>query len=234
MKSRLLLLGAIAFAASVPSIAQIAVGPKAGINFNSFRGNDQYDVIPGFNVGGFAKYPIFDFLSARAELLYTVQGANLYDYRIITPDLQRNNAKVKFHNLQIPVMAEFGLPALSEDDVKPKLWLGGFYTTNIYARETYTNVARVTGYNPIEYSGHSNVKHLFKKSQYGLMAGIGGDIKVYSYPVSLEFRYQYHLNRINKPGTQSAFNLSNTHEEWGDRLYLATLSINVAVTLFYF
>lgn len=216
------------------ALAQVAVGPKAGYNFNSLRGNDKYDVIPGFNVGGFAKYSLFDFMALRAELLYMQQGANLNDYQINVPDIQRNDAKVKFHTLQVPILVEFQLPALSEDDVKPKLWLGGFYSTLFYARENYTNVVKVSGYNPINYSGHTDVTYLFNRHQYGIVAGIGGDVKVFSYPVSLEFRYQYNLSRANKAGTQGAFNLINTADEWGDKFYLSTLSFNVAVTMFYF
>lgn len=216
------------------TLAQIAVGPKAGYNFNSLRGNHKYDVVPGLNAGGFAKYPLFEFMLVRAELLYVQQGANLNDYQINVPDLQRNDAKVKFHNLQIPVLAEFQLPALSEEDVKPKLWVGGFYSYTLYARETYTNIAKVASYSPIVYNGHTEVTDLFNKNQYGIIAGIGGDVKIFSFPVSLEFRYQYNLSRANKPGSQEAFNLKNTAEEWGDRLYISTLSFNVAVTMFYF
>ncbi len=233
MKSRELIF-IILFALSVQqAVAQIAVGPKAGYNFNSLRGNNKYDVVPGFNMGGFAKYPFFDFMSLRAELLYLQQGANLNDYEINVPDIKRNDAKVKFHTLQVPVLAEFQLPALSEDDVKPKLWLGGFYSTLLYARENYTNVAKVAGYNTAVYNGHTDVTDLFNRHQYGIVAGIGGDIKVFSYPVSLEFRYQYNLSRANKAGTQDAFNLVNTADEWGDKLYLSTLSFNVAVTMFH-
>lgn len=235
MRIRLVAVSAIALCFSLSTAySQIAVGPKAGINFNSFRGNDRYDVIPGFNVGGFAKYPFFDFLSLRAELLYMQQGANTYDYEVINPDLVRRNTKVRFHNLQIPVMAELQLPGLSEEAVKPKLWVGAFYSTTLYARESYDNIARVKGYDPIDYSGRTNVTSLFNRSQYGIIGGIGGEVKIFSYPVSLEFRYNYNLSRANRAGTQGSFNLANTATEWGDKLYLATLSFNVAVTMFYF
>lgn len=235
MKSResLFIVFFIAFSLQ-QALAQIAVGPKAGYNFNSLRGNHKYDVVPGFNVGGFAKYQMFDFMLLRAELLYMQQGANLNDYEISVPNLQRNDAKIKFHGIQLPVMAEFQLPSLSEDDVKPKLWVGGFYSRTLYVRETYTNIAKVPSYDPVTYSGHSNVTDLFNASQYGIIAGIGGDVKVFSYPVSLEFRYQYNLSRANKAGSQGAYNLINTVDEWGDKLYISTLSFNVAVTMFYF
>src|SRR5687767_11044019 len=96
---------AIALTFSVASHAQIAVGAKAGVNFNSFRNSKEYrnhfDVIPGFNVGAFAKYPVLDFLTARAEVLYFQQGANIYDYSVIS-DLRRKSAVVRFHNVSVP------------------------------------------------------------------------------------------------------------------------------------
>jgi hypothetical protein len=216
----------------VSTIAQITGGAKAGINFNSFRGNNRYDVVPGLNVGGFAKMPVTDYLKLRGELLYFQQGANLMDYPVLQPDLYHSDATVRFHQVQIPVLAELGIPALSEESIQPKLLVGGFYSYTVSARERYTNVAKVGGYKPVEYLGYSTLDSYFDRSQFGITAGIAGEVKVFSYPVSLEFRYQYNFNRINKPDIQSAYRLSNTFKEWGSNLYLATLSFNVSVTLF--
>ena len=216
---------------------QIAVGPKAGINFNSFRNSKEYrnyfDVIPGFNVGGFAKYPVLPFLTARVEALYMQQGANLYDYYVIN-DLYRKNSKIRFHNFEVPVLAEFGLPSLAEESLQPKLLLGGFYSYTIYSRESYQNIARISGRPAIEYDGFSDTRDQFTRSQYGIIGALAAEMKVFNYPISLEFRYQYNINRANKPGTQNSYNLAATADKWGDKLYLHTLSINVAVTLFYF
>lgn len=215
--------------------AQIVIGPKIGVNFNSFRNSqafdNYYDVISGVNGGVFAKYRVFDFLNARAELLYNQQGANLYDYRVMS-DLYRRNAKVRFHNVAVPVLAEFGLPSLAEDILQPKLLLGGFFSYTLSARESYDNVARISGRPAVEYEGFSNVDSQFIPVQYGLMAGIGAEVKMFSHPVSLEFRYQYNISRVNKAGTQTAYNLQATHETWGSELFLHTLSINVGISLF--
>lgn len=217
--------------------AQIAVGPKAGVNFNSFRQSDTFrnyfDPIGGFNVGGFAKYPVTDFLKARAELLYFQQGGNIYDYRVIS-ELYRSDAKVKFHNLEIPVLAEFGIPSLNEDPLQPKILIGGFYSTTLYARESFTNIVKISGREKIEYDGFLNAQDQYTRSQYGFIAALAAELKILNQPVALEFRYQYNLNRANKPGTQNSYNLQNTTDKWGNELKLHTLSINVGVTLFYF
>lgn len=238
MKRHLLPL-CLAFLAIVvlPASAQIAVGPKAGVNFNSFRKSDSFrnyfDPIGGFNFGGFAKYPITNFLKARAEILYFQQGGNIYDYRVIS-ELYRSDAKVKFHNIEIPILAEIGIPSLNEDPLQPKLLVGGFYSTTLYARESFTNIVKISGRDKIEYDGFLNAQGQYTKSQYGLIAALAAEMKVFNQPVSLEFRYQYNLNRANKPGTQNSYNLQNTTDKWGNELKLHTLSINVGVTLFYF
>jgi hypothetical protein len=215
--------------------AQIAVGPKAGINWNSFRGNKAFDVVPGFNVGAFGKYTVLSFLTARAELLYNQQGANLIDYIVLPGDLSHHSAKVTFHQLQIPVLAEFGLPSLADEPLQPKLSVGAFYAWNFYSRERWVNVAKLPGYKPVEYSGHENVTSQWKRSQYGLVGAIGADLKVKGFPVYLEFRYTHNLPAITKSGMTRRYNLKETFEEWdADNLRLGTVSFNVAVTLQYF
>lgn len=228
---------AIALTCGISSFAQIAIGPKAGINFNSFRNSKEYrnhfDVIPGFNVGAFAKYPVLDFLTARAEVLYFQQGANIYDYSVMS-DLRRKSSVVRFHNIAIPVLAEFGIPSLKDDPIKPTLLLGGFYSYTIASQETYVNVAKVSGRPSVEYDGRTNTIDQFNRGQYGIIGGISAEVQMFNKPVSLEFRYQYNLPRANKAGTQDDLNLQATTAKWGDKLYVHTLSINVAVTLSYF
>jgi hypothetical protein len=217
--------------------AQIAVGPKAGVNFNSFRKSKSFqnffDPTAAFNVGGFAKYPVLDFLNARVELLYFQQGGNIYDYRVIN-ELYRSDAKVKFHNFEIPVLAELGLPSLKEDPLQPKILVGACYSYTVYARETFTNVVKVSGHDQIRYDGFLNTQDQYNRGQIALIGGLAAEMKMFNVPVSLEFRYQYNLNRANKPGTQNSYNLQNTTDQWGNELKLHTLSINVAATLFNF
>jgi len=219
---------------SINSFAQFSVGAKAGINFNSFVGDRVYDAIPGFNVGAFVKRPFFSFLTARTELLYFQQGGNLYDYTVLPPELQHNNAKLIFHNIQVPLLAEFGLPALNDEPLQPKLLLGAFYSYSVAIRDRYTNYVKVGGYDPVEYKGNSDVSSDFYRNQFGLIGGIAAEMKIYSYPVALEFRYHYNLKPVNRPDSSGKYYLKNTTEMWGDNLKVATLSINASVTLKYF
>jgi hypothetical protein len=214
--------------------AQIPIGAKAGINWNSFRGNKNFDVIPGMSVGAFAKYPVLPFLTAKAELMYFQQGANLVDYVMLPGDLEHSNAQVVFNSFQLPIIAEFGLPGLSEEPLQPKLSIGAFYSYNFYSRERYTNVAKVPGYERVRYDGHTNVTSQFQRWQYGIIGAIGADLKILNMPVYLEFRYTHNIPPITKPNTTTRYNLKPTFDEWGaDKLKLGTVSFNVAVTLHY-
>lgn len=222
---------------SFTSFAQLFVGPKGGVNFNSFRQSKYYknhfDVLPGFNAGVFARYPVLPFLSARVEALYMQQGARMYEYDLLS-DLRRTNVQLRFHDVAIPVLAEFGLPSLSEDILQPKLLLGGFYSYTIYARESYTNIVKLEGRPAVSWEGHTNVQSQYDASQYGIIGALAAELKLFSRPVSIEFRYQYNLNRANKPGTQNDYNLKATAKKWGDELLLHTLSINIGATLYNF
>jgi hypothetical protein len=93
---------------------------------------------------------------------------------------------------------------------------------------------QVGGYDPVEYKGTSDVSGDFYRNQFGLVAGIAAEMNIKTYPVSIEFRYHYNLNPVNRPDTSTKYYLKNTTEVWGDNLKIATLSLSVAVTLTYF
>lgn len=228
-----LLLTSVLFIFCLESHSQFAVGPKIGVNFNSFRGNKAFDVVPGFSVGGFIKYKALDFLSGRAEILYFQQGANIIDYRLMS-DLRRNHAYLHFHTIQVPLMVELGLPSLADEPLQPKILLGAFYSYVLSAQEPHENEAMVGGYPSIRYKGYSTVTDQFNRKQYGFVLGAAADIVIMSLPVSLEFRYNQNVNPISKGSTRTAPNLTKTFDEWGNTLYLGTVSFNIAVTLQYF
>lgn len=232
MKPKTLSLSIIIFLTTHITVwSQIQVGAKVGYNFSSIRGVKEYDVVPSYNVGGFAKYMVTDFLHARAELLYFQQAINLEDYAVLPGELFRSKARVTFHNIQVPILAELGLPSLAEEPLQPKFLIGGFFSYTLYAREHFNNNVTVTGYDKIKYEGNSNVTSIFKRAQYGLQAAIVAELEAFGFPVSMEFRYQYNLNPFSEGDNANRYNLSATHERWGDKMYMSTLSFNIGVKL---
>jgi hypothetical protein len=232
MKSKYhLLIIVLVLTTYIPVWSQIQAGAKLGYNFNSIRGVKEYDVVPSFNVGGFAKYNVTDFLHARAELLYFQQAANLEDYYVLPGELFRSKARVTFHNIQVPILAELGLPSLAEEPLQPKLLIGGFFSYTLYAREHFNNNVTVTGYDRMNYQGNSNLTSIFNRAQYGLQAAVVAELQAFGFPVTMEFRYQYNLNPFSEGDNANRYNLSATHERWGDKMYLSTLSFNIGVKL---
>jgi hypothetical protein len=215
--------------------AQINIGPKAGFNYNSFHKNlgvkNFQDAIPGFHAGVFGKYSVLEFLSVRAELIYNLQGSGVEDYRALS-DLYRKDVKLAFHNAALPIIVELGLPGMAEAKVQPKLLLGGYYSYLFYARESYSNVAQLSGSPSVVFEGFTNVTDQFNQHQFGAIAGIGADVLIFSRPVSLDLRYQYNVNPVNKNGTEFSYNLSGVHAEWGNDLFVHTLSFSAGVSLF--
>lgn len=214
------------------SQAQLLVGVRGGHNINSFRGDDAFDAVPGFNAGGVFRYQPLSFLTARLELLYVQQGANIIDYTAIYPYLDRSRVRVAFHNAAVPVLVELGLPSLLERGFQPKLIVGGFYSYTVYARETYNNVIHVNGYEPMAYEGATDFTPFINRHQYGFIGAVAADVRFGETPVSIEVRYQYNYNQVNKAQTSLLPSMHRTHNQWGDKLYLATLSISLTATLF--
>jgi hypothetical protein len=227
-----LLIIAAALSATVCShvVAQFSAGPTASYNFNSFRGNKAFDVIPGYSVGGFVSYRLTDYASPKAELLYARQGGNLIDYPVLGSELYRKKSTVSFHSLQVPLMVDLGLPSLVDAPLKPRLSLGAAYSFVISARERYYNVINFGG-RSLQERGYTTVTDQFSRSQFSLVGAIGGEFTMFSMPVSLEFRYLYGLTDISQPGTRNDANLVRTFQEWGNDLRLGTLSFTVQVLL---
>jgi hypothetical protein len=211
--------------------AQAGYGVTASYNFNSFRGNSSFNVTPGLGVGGFFKYQISGVLTPKIELTYFQQGALLEDYIVSAPELSRNRSRVTFHSVHVPLLMELSLPSLRDEPIRPKLSVGGFYNFIFYSEERFYNTIRVPGYPRVDRLGRSDVTGLFEQMQYGLIGALGGEIQLFSLPVALEFRYLYNINPISKDGTRNNFNLRNSFDEWGNRLYLGTVSFNIQVTL---
>lgn len=225
----LLLSAGVLLSVANASHAQTSISLRAGYNLNTFRGSENPDFVSGYHAGVVLRYPALSFLTARVEALYMQQGARLVDYSVVS-FLDHRDARVEFHNVQVPVLAELGIPALNESRIQPRLIVGAFYSYTISAREVYNSHLRAGGPSVV-YKSSSDFAPYINRHQYGFIGAMAADIKVAATPVSIEFRYQYNYNEVNQSGTPSLSNLRPTHEEWGNTLYLGTLSLSLTATL---
>lgn len=77
-------------------------GIKGGINFADLhtKSNDKSKVLVGFNIGGFAKLPIYKMVAIQPEIYYTTKGADVtYDNLIA-----QGTARFTLNYVEIPLL----------------------------------------------------------------------------------------------------------------------------------
>ncbi len=209
---------------------------KTATNVNKSNIDQRYyrsDIsVLGFNAGGYAKYQVLSFLNARAELLYFQQGGTVENYYSLYPSVQHKNVKLTQHTLQIPLVAELGIPGMEESPIQPKLMLGGYYGFTMSSMESYDKV-QSSQYEKVSDKSTSNVSSSFVYNQAGFLVGIGTDIKMGDNDLSIEFRYNQNLTIINESGA-GLTHLQSTLNNYGGNLRTSTFSFNVGMTLFNF
>jgi len=219
--------------------AQIDIGAKLGVNINQFN---QPGTVFGFNGGAFARYPVLDFLSVRAEVLYMQQGGARTPYTRsfssgssgtdgTVSSIDYSNRYVNLNNLEIPVLIEITHPDFADEAIKPKLILGVAYGFLLSAKESaerkYTFTSGPT--TSLTFSdGRDDVRSNYAHNQIGLIAGVAIDYKIGDRTFTTEVRYRRSLTQLNLLNT-----IDQVPGQVGN-LYSTTLSINFAMTLFNF
>jgi hypothetical protein len=235
---KLCLIAGTVMLVSSTAYAQIEVGAKLGVNINQFN---QPGTIFGFNGGAFARYPVLDFVSVRAELLYMQQGGERSPYtRNMTgsgadgniTSISYSNRYVNLNNLEVPILAEITHPDFIAESIKPKLLLGVAYGFLLSATESSERTYfMATGATPqITFSdNHDNVRSNYEHNNVGLIAGVAIDYKIGERTFTTEVRYRRSLTQLNLINS-----LSNQVPGQFGNLYSSTLSINFGMTLFNF
>jgi hypothetical protein len=186
----------------------------------------------GFNAGGYAKYQVLSFLIARAELLYFQQGGTVENYYALYPTVQHKNVKLTQHTLQIPIMAEIGIPGWEENAIQPKLHLGGYYGLTMASRESFDKESK-SKYEKVMVHSSTDVSGSYVYNQAGFLVGVGADFKMADKDLSFEFRYNQNLTIINESGA-ALTHLNSTLSNYQGNLRTSTFSFNVGMTIFDF
>lgn len=186
----------------------------------------------GFSAGGYAKYQVLSFLTARADLLYFQQGGTVENYYSLYPSVQHKNVKLTQHTFQIPIMAELGVPGMEESNIQPKLLVGGYWGFTMNSRETYDKVSK-SKYEETAVKASSDVSGSYVYNQAGFLLGVGADFKAGDKDFSVEFRYNQNLTIINESGA-ALTHLASTLKNYQGNLRTSTFSLNVGMTLFNF
>lgn len=77
-------------------------GIKGGINFADLHtnSNDKSKVLVGFNIGGFAKLPIYKMVAIQPEIYYTTKGADVTYNNLIA----QGTARFTLNYIEIPIL----------------------------------------------------------------------------------------------------------------------------------
>jgi hypothetical protein len=211
----------------------ISIGAKVGASFNQFT---QPGTMIGFNGGAFAKYTVTNFLNARIEVLYSQQGGgrqNYFDQLIPLLDpanvssVTYVNPFVVFNNVEVPLIAEFGLPELSGGTIVPKFLVGGSYAFAVSAFEHHTKHYEFNDGSSVDFGyKKENVGSTYKQNQWSMMFGIGIDYNLGKRVFSTDIRYRQGLTQLN--------DFKFTGPQAGGKLYSSSLTFNFGMTIFNF
>ena len=107
-----------------------SAGAKVLGNVNKFAATE---VAFGYGAGGFATMPIVGPLSVRGELLYVSYAGGMQDTtrELNVGNIQtvaQTNRNLRFHSLEVPVMAVVNLPFL--ESLNPKISVGYAFSYN--------------------------------------------------------------------------------------------------------
>jgi hypothetical protein len=80
----------------------VRYGVKAGINFADLhtKNSDKSKMLVGFNIGGFAKLPIFRFIAIQPEIYYTTKGSEVTYNNLVA----QGTAKFTLNYIEIPLL----------------------------------------------------------------------------------------------------------------------------------
>ena len=179
-----LLLTAVIAVISIVSINAQEFGAKAGVNFASLNGDEDFDGRTSFFVGGVVEFEISESFSIQPELLYSSQGAKSsfseegFDFE----------STIKLDYLNIPIMAKYYVTEGLSIEAGPQV--GFLLSAKAEVKEDGE-------------SDSEDIKDELKSVDFGLNFGLG-----YKLDSGLNFGARYNLGLSNVPD-EDDFDLKN-------------------------
>jgi len=177
-----------------------SLGGIFGLNFANLGGDNTSSLKSTtlVNFGAVATYNIIDQFGLQGELLYNQKGCKSEG-----TDANNNNAAYtttqSFKYLEIEILAKYILPI--EGPVKPCVFAGPAFGIKLGANVHWEEGTQ---------SGDNDVSSAVSGADFGLMFGVGVDIKLGSGKILFDAGYDLGLANIQKTGT-----VSNTNQVIG-------------------
>lgn len=161
------------------------IGVKGGLSFSNLYVDDIDDdqMLTGFNIGLFAKFPIAESFAVQTELYYTNKGAEL------TYNENFGTTKFKLDYIEVPLLMVFNITN------NFNIQAGGYAGYMISGKVTNESDG------PFDFENELNTDD-FNRLDAGLTGGIGFDFE----PITVGARYYYGLTKVGKEQSYSGFN----------------------------
>jgi hypothetical protein len=178
-------------------VGVFSIGGILGLNFASLGGDNTSGLKSTtlVNFGAVATYNIIDQFGLQGELLYNQKGCKSEGVNQGTAFTTSQS----FKYLEIQILAKYIIPV--EGAVKPCAFFGPAFGIKMGA-----NVHWEAG----NQSGDNDVSSQVAGADFGLMAGVGVDIKLGKGKIIFDVGYDLGLANIQKAGT-----VSNTNQVFG-------------------
>jgi hypothetical protein len=166
------------------SLAQMQIGPKAGLNLANLSGDDieDTDSKTGFAGGVFFMYKFSDMFAIQPEAYYSMKGAtDKFDYEGGTIDVTYS-----FDYIEVPLLLKLLIP-IENSSINPAIFAGPFVGFNTTAKAK------------AEADGQSEEQDVedFKSTEFGLAFGGGLGFPVGTNELGFDVRYILGLSTLD-------------------------------------
>jgi hypothetical protein len=166
------------------SLAQMQIGPKAGVNFSTLIGDDAEgsESLTGFTGGIFFMYQFNKMFAIQPEAYYTMKGATDSE----TFEGETIEATFSLDYIEIPILFKFLIP-MENSSIAPSLFVGPYIGFNTTAKIK------------LEYLGQSMEDDYedVNPTDIGLVFGTGLGIPVGQNELGFDFRYILGLTSVD-------------------------------------
>ena len=166
------------------------IGIKGGLSLSNLYVDtiDDDQMLTGFNIGLFAKFPLSESFAVQTEAYYTNKGAELtYNETFAT-----GTTKFKLDYIEVPLLIVYNITN------NFNIQVGGYVAYMISGKVTNESNSGI-----FDFEGNLNTDD-FNRLDAGLAAGIGYDFD----PISVGARYYFGLTNVGKEQNYSGFNLT--------------------------
>jgi len=199
---------------------KLSYGGKIGLAVSSFSNEQPHtNSRVGYSVGGFVKYNLLPMLDVELDVWYQQQGGTKLSVELLPPPIntlvtrRTTTHNYALHYLEIPVLAKLDLSSLLgwEMDFKPKVFAGPALGILLRGYDRYDRTMEFSGdnlptiNNPVlgevalnaSSVGQEDVTSKFERLNFGVYAGIGGEVSIGAQTLMLELAYRFGVSPVD-------------------------------------